>query len=326
MVLPHYVYIMFLTVKTARDEMIAGLEIGADDFLGKPVSEGELLARMRSGSRVLELERRLSVMARTDSLTGLMTQHCFYESLDKEWHRTQRFHLPLSCVMLDLDFFKQVNDVHGHPAGDSVLKPVAELLVDNCRASDSVCRYGGEEFCVMLPETTEADAALWAERVRARLAALRSPMGLRDLRLTGSFGVAQSRADTQNSEELVDLADQALLCAKRMGRDRVVCHTWLVDADGTQPHSLDQHDAIFQDVLAREVMSPLAVCLREDETIDEAAEFLVQSDIPSTPVLDADGALAGFLSEKDLMAVMASPGRLATTGTRRHASQCRLLL
>ena len=139
----------------APREMIAGLEIGADDFLSKPVSEGELLARMRSGSRVLELERRLSLMAHTDSLTGLMTQRSFYESLEKEWHRSRRSHLPLSCVMMDLDFFKQVNDVHGHPAGDSVLKSVAELLVDNCRASDSVCRYGGEEFCVMLPETSE---------------------------------------------------------------------------------------------------------------------------------------------------------------------------
>ena len=149
MLLPHYVYIIFLTVRTGAKEMIAGLENGADDFLTKPVTEGELLARMRSSLRVLELERRLSVMAHTDSLTGLLTQRSFYESLEKEWHRAKRFHLPLSCVMMDLDFFKQVNDVHGHQAGDSVLKFVAELLVDNCRASDTVCRYGGEEFCTM---------------------------------------------------------------------------------------------------------------------------------------------------------------------------------
>ena len=159
----------------------------------------------------------------------------------------------------------------------------------------------------MLPETTETDAALWAERARTRLASLRSPMGFQDLRLSGSFGVAQVGADTHNSEELVDLADQALLCAKRMGRDRVVRYTWLVDADQSQPHYLDQHDVVFQGVVASDVMSPLAVCLREDETIAEAAEFLVQSGIPSTPVLDADGALVGFLSEKDLMAAMASP-------------------
>ena len=130
--------------------------------------------------------------------------------------------------MLDLDFFKQINDVHGHPAGDSMLKAVAELLLANCRASDFVCRYGGEEFCILLPETNEAAAAAWAQRVRQRLAALRVPAGRGELRLTGSFGVAQCGDDTQDSEELVDLADQALLCAKRAGRDRVV-PLYLVD-------------------------------------------------------------------------------------------------
>ena len=307
MALPHYVYILFVTVRTARAEMIAGLEVGADDFLAKPVSEAELLARMRSGSRVLELERRLGLMARTDGLTGLMTQRSFYESLAKEWHRARRFHLPLSCVMMDLDFFKQANDVHGHPAGDTLLKSVAELLASTCRASDSICRYGGEEFCIMLPETSEADAAMWAERARKRLADLRVPAGTREMRITGSFGVADCGSRTQNSEQLVDLADQALLCAKRIGRDRVVRYTSLVDVTGGGLSHVEQREGMFQGVVARDVMSPLVVCLREHQTIDEAAQFFLQSGFPSTPVLDAGGTLVGFLSEKDLMAAMASP-------------------
>ncbi|MEN6459406.1 MAG: diguanylate cyclase [Thermoguttaceae bacterium] len=305
-VLPHYVYIVFLTVRTGANEMIAGLENGADDFLTKPVAEGELLARMRASSRVLELERRLSLLAHTDSLTGLVTQRTFYEALEKEWRRCRRSHVPLSCAMLDLDFFKQINDVHGHPAGDSCLKVVSELLVDSCRVSDTVCRYGGEEFCVMLPETTEMDAAAWAERMRRRLASLRVPGGIKDLRITASFGVAQGSENSQNSEELVDLADQALLCAKRISRDRVVCYSTLADSAQPTPQ-VDERDQLFGGQLAKDVMRPLAACLAEQNTIAEAARFLLQSGISSTPILTADGALAGFLSEKDLMTAMISP-------------------
>ncbi len=309
MALPHYICIVFLTIKTGVDEMIAGLESGADDFLAKPITEGELLARMRSSSRVLELERRLSLMAHTDCLTGLPTQRTFYECLEKEWHRSKRFHLPLSCVMLDIDFFKQVNDVYGHPTGDSVLKFVAEMLVDNSRGSDTVCRYGGEEFCILLPETDENAAAVWAERARIRLSALRCPAGPKQLRLTGSLGIAERRDDTQTAEELVDLADQSLLWAKRAGRDRVIRYASLVDAAEPNLNLADRHDGVFRNVLARDVMNPLVVCLQETDTIDEAAKFFAQSGVSSTPVLAKDAALAGFISEKDLMAAMISPER-----------------
>ena len=91
-------------------------------------------------------------MAHTDSLTGLQTQRTFYDRLEAEWQGSGRYGSPLSCVMMDLDFFKQINDVHGHPTGDSVLKVTAELLTDNCRSSDTICRYGGDEFCVLLPK------------------------------------------------------------------------------------------------------------------------------------------------------------------------------
>jgi diguanylate cyclase (GGDEF)-like protein len=304
--LPHYVFVVFLTVKSTSEEIVAGLEVGADDFLTKPVDQGELLARMRAGSRILELEQRLSVMARTDSLTGLMTQRSFYELLDKEWQRSRRFHLPLSCVMIDLDFFKRINDIHGHPAGDAILAAVARLLTGSCRGCDSVCRYGGEEFCVMLPETGESDAAVWAERVRRRMAAVVVPVGGKEIRITGSFGAAQRHDDTQTAEELVDLADQALLCAKQSGRDRVVRYESLADADERELADARQYEGLFQGIAARHVMTPLVACLREDETVGQAAEFFLRSRINSTPVVDAAGRLAGMLSEKDLLATMVS--------------------
>jgi two-component system, cell cycle response regulator len=258
---------------------------------------------------VLELERELSLMAHTDFLTGLLTQRTFFDTLGKEWHRSTRMKLPLSCVMMDLDFFKQINDVHGHPAGDSVLKFAAELLLDNSRLSDTICRYGGEEFCILLPETREGDAALWAERTRVRLGALRIPTDLKDMRVTGSFGVAERRADVANPEALVKLADQALLCAKRTGRDRVVRHTTMVDPAKPKLYSADWHDEVFEDMRAHDVMSPLVVVLEECNTIDEAARLFLQSGIPSMPVLDAEGTLTGFISEQDLMAATASAER-----------------
>ncbi|MBN1590586.1 MAG: diguanylate cyclase, partial [Pirellulales bacterium] len=189
--LSQYIYTIFLTVKSTPTEMIAGLEIGADDFLSKPIHQGELLARVRAGARIIELERRLGMLARTDYLTGLMTQRVFYESLDKEWARVERTGAPLSCVMMDIDFFKKVNDVHGHPAGDTVLRVVADLLRKNSRATDMPCRYGGEEFCILLPETNEANAILWAERMCRELAQTKVPIAGHEIAVTGSFGVAQ---------------------------------------------------------------------------------------------------------------------------------------
>jgi diguanylate cyclase (GGDEF)-like protein len=307
--LPHYVYTVFLTAKTAAAEMIAGLESGADDFLSKPVAEAELLARLQSGARVLELERELSLTAHTDFLTGLLTQRPFFDALQKEWHRATRLKLPLSCVMMDLDFFKQINDVYGHPAGDSVLKFAAELLLDNSRASDTVCRYGGEEFCALLPETEESDAAVWAERARVRLAALCIPTDLKDMRVTGSFGVAQRGSDVPNPAALVKLADQALLCAKRAGRDRVVRYATMADPGKHRLYAADWHDEVFADMCARDVMSPLVVFLQENNTIDEAARLFLQSGIPSVPVLGADGSLVGLVSETDLMTATASAER-----------------
>jgi diguanylate cyclase (GGDEF)-like protein len=304
--LPHYVYVFFVTAKSSQEEIIAGLEAGADDFLTKPVHHGELLARLRAGSRVLELERRLSLLASTDPLTSALTQRSFYETLEKEWARSKRFRLPLSCVMLDLDYFKRINDVHGHPAGDAMLKTVAELLAKSSRQSDTVCRYGGEEFCILLPETNEQEAARWAERLRVNLAQRVVSMGGKELRITGSFGVAQRYDDTQNAEQLIDLADQALLTAKRAGRDRVVRFAQLADADGHDLAAMNSQESLFCGITARHVMSPMVACVRDNETIGQAAEFFLRARINSTPVVDAAGMLVGMLSEKDLMAAMVS--------------------
>ncbi|MBN2217602.1 MAG: diguanylate cyclase [Pirellulales bacterium] len=303
--LAQYIYTIFLTVRSTPTEMIEGLEIGADDFLSKPVHQGELLARVRAGARIIDLERQLGLMARTDYLTGLVTQRVFYDALDKEWARVERTNAPLSCVMMDIDFFKKVNDVHGHPAGDAVLRKVADLLRCTSRTSDTPCRYGGEEFCILLPETTEANAAAWADRMRKRLAQATVVAGKNSIQVTASFGVAQRRGDTHRADTLVDQADQALLYAKQSGRNRVARFGSLSDS-GAPDEELAGVHALFAGAVAQQVMSPLAGSLREDETVGEAAEFFLRRRVNSACVLRADGQLAGILSEKDLLAAMVS--------------------
>lgn len=304
--LPHYVYITFLTVRAASEEIVAGLEAGADDFLKKPVNRGELAARLHAGTRVLDLERRLSLMASTDSLTGLRTQRSFFEAAEKLWRRVAESGAPLSCVMCDVDYFKRVNDLYGHPSGDAVLRAVSEVLRAACPTDGTVCRYGGEEFCIMLPGMTEQEAAAWAEAVRCEIAALKIEHCGRTITVTSSFGASQRYADTANVEALVDQADQGLLCSKRSGRDRVTAYQTLSEAD---EHGIDlqsAQEALFKDVCARDVMTPLVASVREEETIGQAAEFFLRSRVNSSPVVDAEGRLTGMLSEKDLMAAVVS--------------------
>ena len=236
-----------------------------------------------------------------------MTRHAFHEVLAREWHRASRYGSPLSCVMMDLDFFKRINDVYGHSAGDAVLRATAESLLANCRRSDCVCRYGGEEFCILLPETNDRDAAAWAQRARRRMAALTVPIHGMEVRMTASFGTAQRHDDTAGPEKLVDMADQALLCAKQSGRDCAVRYESLTDAHELAVTKPGSREAMCRGIVARDVMGTLNVFVREDDSIGRAADLFLRYRINSTPVLDAEGRLAGIVSEKDLLAAMGSP-------------------
>lgn len=304
--LPHYIYTLILTVREAPDDIVAGLNAGADDYLPKPVRCAELLARLQAGARVLSLERRLNHLARRDALTGLVTQRTFIDDLNKEFSRSRRYALPVSCVMLDIDFFKRVNDTHGHATGDEVIRQVGRLLSESSRRSDVVSRYGGEEFCVLLPETCEANAMLWAERTRQKIADLSISARDKQLRVTCSFGVAEAMVDTQTSEELVDLADQALLVAKQSGRDRVVDFRSLLSgtvADGNQAAV----SSVLRGYCAREVMTNVVACFEESQTVDWAARNFLRFRNGSAPVVDGQGKLVGILSEKDLLSILLWP-------------------
>lgn len=219
--LPHYVYIVMLTGSYA-DRLVEGLASGADDFVTKPVKAQELLARIQAGARILQLEDRLRLLASRDPLTELPNRRTFFELFEHEWRRSRRAGYPLSCAMIDVDFFKKVNDNYGHLAGDAVLKWVSRKLLGVCRESDCICRYGGEEFAAVLPETDEQGAVAWGERCRTAIARAAFVSDGNSVPITVSVGVAQRGHSLGTAEKLLDLADCALLEAKRQGRNRVV--------------------------------------------------------------------------------------------------------
>jgi diguanylate cyclase (GGDEF)-like protein len=293
----HYVYTVILTVRTDSESMLKGLEAGADDFLKKPVDRNELVARIRAGTRVMELEQRLSRLA---------TRRVLFDSFKREWDRSERYNTHLSCVMLDIDYFKRINDNYGHQAGDEVLKKVGELLRGGVRTCDFVGRYGGEEFCVVLPETTDEQAVTWAERMRACIAAQQIRVNDTTLEVTASFGVAQRLADTSSTEVLVDMADQALVVAKRSGRDRVVAYRSLAQSPVISRCG-DDIASMLHGVPARDVMTSVVAPLNCNHSVATASNYFLRFRIPSAPVVDDNGQLVGILSEKDLMSIMLGP-------------------
>jgi two-component system, cell cycle response regulator len=303
-----YIFTLFITGRSGSDNLIEGFESGADDFLTKPVQREVLLARLRAGERVLELERQLNTLASTDPMTDLLTKRAFFPQLDKEWRRAQRYQLPLSCVVLDADFFKRINDTFGHPAGDQVLVAIAEILREDTRASDILCRWGGEEFVALLPETDEESATLWAERVRSQVADRSFTFGSRTVGITCSFGVAERTPDISGGEELLALADQALMAAKQSGRDRVVSFS-AMDRNNVVSESLLDREFSRQidETRAADVMTTFIASLSESDSVQQAALHFLRSRLSSAPVVNSAGELSGIVTEKDLLVLMRSP-------------------
>jgi two-component system cell cycle response regulator len=215
--------VIFLTSLSSVDEKVKGLELGAVDYVTKPFSRPELLARVRASLRTNHLVQLLTQKAMIDPLTGLGNRAMLTQRLAAETALHVRFSSPLSCIMLDVDQFKTINDVFGHPFGDHVLKKIAEILTGICRLGDVACRYGGDEFVVIAPRTAAPDAALLADRIRAAIAEAAFNQKGQAISITCSCGVADT-LDTFD-RTMLERADDAMYDSKKKGRNRVSVST-----------------------------------------------------------------------------------------------------
>jgi two-component system cell cycle response regulator len=223
-----YTYIILLTSMTDKRELAAGLAAGADDYLTKPFAPEELRARLGVGCRVIEFHRVIEAKARlleelalSDPLTGLPNRRAIDTWVNTEVAAAIRHQFTLWAVMADLDQFKQLNDAFGHNAGDIVLKKFAAIVKNNCRRSNMCARIGGEEFLVVLTHTDLVGATIAIERIRESLAREVFKFGNHDVVVTASFGIARLKRGSETFIQLVSRADEALYCAKRLGRNRI---------------------------------------------------------------------------------------------------------
>ncbi|HHX40463.1 MAG TPA: diguanylate cyclase [Armatimonadetes bacterium] len=224
-----HIPVIFVTASTALENKLRALREGANDYITKPYYREELLARINVALRLKALQdalrernQLLAELATHDELTRLYNRRHLVQRLSEEVPRAKRYRLPLSCLLLDLDHFKRVNDTYGHPAGDAVLRQIASILRSSVRSVDVVGRYGGEEFLIILPQTGAEGARVLAERIRQRVEQEPFDIGGQTIHCTTSIGLAAaSDGEVPDADDLIAEADRALYHAKAMGRNRV---------------------------------------------------------------------------------------------------------
>jgi diguanylate cyclase (GGDEF)-like protein len=223
-----YVYVLLLTARTDRTDLVEAMEAGADDYIAKPFDSSELRVRLRAGERILDLQSALRaaqedlrIQATHDRLTGLWNRAAVLDALHTELQRARREGVQVAVAIADLDHFKSVNDTYGHQVGDEVLSEAAGRLLQAARCYDTVGRYGGEEFLIVLPGTGHEDAVAAMERHRRSIIGREFATAGGSIAVTMSIGVTVAGGEALDAAAMVHEADMALYAAKSTGRNRV---------------------------------------------------------------------------------------------------------
>jgi two-component system cell cycle response regulator len=231
------VYILILTESGQQQDLIAGMEAGADDYLTKPFDADELRVRLKAGERILELRQELRARATYDPLTGILNRRAILEILRRELAHVARNEMSVAVILADLDRFKQINDTHGHPVGDAVLCEAARRMAAPLRRHDVLGRYGGEEFLIVLRGCDTANALSIAERLRCSVATGDVNTSAGAVAITVSLGVAIAEpGQAPDLDALMLAADEALYRAKDGGRNRAEGPPRRVDVSGSTSH------------------------------------------------------------------------------------------
>lgn len=244
------------------------------------------------------------VESRSDFLTGVLNRRAFLGHLTRQRKLAIESGNPLSCVMVDLDYFKRINDVFGHAAGDSFLVAVANELCQLCGKSDLICRYGGEEFCILLKGKTEAEALDWAEMARAKLNQLIVDTGDAKIGVSASFGIASLQNETKHDNSLfLNAADQALFAAKESGRNCCVTFSGIDQCESNPPSVL----SLFKEVTAKQIMKPI-FSVNDSDSLRDATISLSRDTTSVIPVVGKEGGIVGVLSQQDLLLSLSANG------------------
>lgn len=218
-----YIYIILLTAKDERNDLIQGLNAGADDYVTKPFDLLELKARLNAGRRIVELYRLLKKLATIDSLTGILNRRCILEEAEKEFHRAKRENRPIGFLLIDIDDFKKINDTFGHLAGDKLLAEVACRLKKKIRNYDLIGRYGGDEMLAIFPGCDADELKKIADRLR--LAIQEEPIFFDQHKFIVSIsagGLVFNQSSPLSLKELIANCDRALYQAKKKGRNQTM--------------------------------------------------------------------------------------------------------